>query len=96
MTKNFADFEYEDKSSKQKKKKQKYENAKEEDLKRAYNELKDLDQNSLAARLAEEVKRQKESGTFNFELLSQSVESMRMFLPQESYLSLKNLLENIK
>lgn len=96
MSKNFADFKAEKPQSNETAKENTQKPSAEEELKKTYAELKDLDSNSLAARLSEEVKRQKNSGTFNYELLRQSVESMRMFLPQESYISLKNLLENIK
>ncbi len=96
MSKNFADFKAERPQSNEKKSAASSTNSAEQDLKKAYDELKDLDSKSLAARLSEEVKRQKNNGTFNYQMLLESVESMRMFMPQESYISLKNLLENIK
>lgn len=67
-----------------------------EKLRSTYDELKNLDSDSLSQRLAEEVSRQKGSGTFDYASLSSSVEAMRQYLPSETYQNLKNLLEKIK
>lgn len=87
MSRNFADFEYKNEHKSQKS---------EQDIKSRYNELKDLDRGSLQAKLNEEVAAQKANGTFNYELLQSSLESMRAFLPPENYQNLQRLLESIK
>lgn len=88
MGKNFADFEY--------KKAAETPRMGEKDIKVRYNELKDLDRDSLQGKLFEEVAAQKANGTFNYELLQSSLESMQPFLPPENYQNLKRLLESIK
>lgn len=87
MGRNFADFEYKNEHKSQKS---------EQDIKSRYDELKDLDRDSLQAKLNEEVAAQKANGTFNYELLQSSLESMRSFLPPEKFENLKRLLESIK
>lgn len=87
MSRNFADFEC----------KTEYKSKKcEQDVKARYDELKNLDRDSLQAKLNEEVADQKANGTFNYELLQSSLESMRSFLPPENYQNLQRLLESIK
>lgn len=87
MGRNFADFEYKSDRKSQKG---------EKDINARYEELKNLDRDSLQAKLNEEVAAQKANGTFNYELLQSSLESMRTFLPSESYQNLQRLLESIK
>ena len=100
MSKNFADFNYQ---KSQPPKDKGYNNAKqpatnidEQKIMQAYDNLKDLDSSALASKLAEEVGRQKADGSFDFDLLSQSVEAMRAFLPADTYQNLKKLLENLR
>lgn len=101
MSKNFADFNYQkpqppkDKGSKNNEK-QPATNIDEQKIRQAYDNLKDLDSSALASKLAEEVGRQKADGSFDFDLLSQSVEVMRAFLPADTYQNLKKLLENLR
>lgn len=87
MSRNFADFECKTEHKSQKS---------EQDIKSRYDELKDLDRDSLQAKLNEEVAAQKANGTFNYELLQSSLESMRAFLPPENYQNLQRLLQSIK
>ncbi len=86
MSKSFSDFEYENP----------HQENMQDAVKQTYDELKDLDQTTLQQKLIEEVNKQKANNTFNFALLSSTVESMKPFMPQETYDGLKNLLERIK
>lgn len=99
MGKNFSDFHFEQ-SQKEKqyeeKKTQKKQDINENDLKRSFDEFSKLDNNELSARLAEEVKRRKDEGSFDANMLLSSVESVRAFLPHETYENLKKLIENLK
>ena len=70
--------------------------SQEEKMRRAYDELKDLNSDELSMRLFEEVKKQKENGTFDYISLSNSVERMRMFLPKQTYENMKMMLEKLK
>lgn len=99
MSKNFSDFTFEKTKSAPKEKPKVNVNEtsdQQEKIKQAYDSLKGLDSSELAKKLAEEVGRQKSEGSFDYNLLSQSVESMRAFLPTETYQNLKNLLENLR
>ena len=99
MSKNFLDFKFEQKQSfvqKEKETKQNNKTFSQDDLKKSYDEFSKLDNGSLSARLAQEVKKRKDEGSFDAEMLIRSVESVRAFLPDETYQNLKNLIENLK
>ncbi len=99
MSKNFSDFKFEQKQSfvqKEKETKQNNKTFSQDDLKKSYDEFSKLDNDSLSARLAQEVKKRKDEGSFDAEMLIRSVESVRAFLPDETYQNLKNLIENLK
>ena len=67
-----------------------------EDALSTYNQLKDLNADQLSSRLYQQVKQQKESGTFNYEMLKNSVESIKGFLAPQTYQNLISLLETLK
>lgn len=94
MGKNFADFNYQ--PSKNSEEKNHSTVVSEQDIAERYQQLKDLDCNSLQAKLFEEVASQKANGTFNYQLLQSSLQSMQAFLPPENYQNLARLLESIK
>ena len=90
---NFSDF------TKQKMKEDKKEEKKkltEEDARRTYEELKDLNNDELTNRLYEEVRKQKADGSFNYDMLSDSVESIRGFLDPGTYENIRKLLETLR
>ena len=93
---NFADFQPKEKEKKVAEEAREKQGADEEKIRGVYNELKDLDSSALNKKLQEEVAKQKSSGQFNYEMLSSSVESMRAFLPQETFNNLQNLLKDLK
>ena len=87
MSKSFSNFCDED---------SKKENKKQEDLQSTYEELKNMNYDELTQRLYNEVKLQKQNGSFNYESLCQSIESIRPFISNETYHNMKNMLEKIK
>ncbi len=93
---NFADFQPKEKEKESSSEVRQQQSQEEEKIRQTYNELKDLDSNALNEKLREEVAKQKSSGQFNYDMLSSSVESMRSFLPQETYLNLQKLLKDLK
>lgn len=68
----------------------------EESLKEKYDELKDLGYDELTEKLYEQVKEQKQNGTFNYSALCDGVERMKGFIPYETYQNMKNMLEKLK
>lgn len=86
MGKCFSEFHSEEKK----------ENVDRENIQKTYDELKNLNSDELSARLFDEVKKQKESGSFDFEKLSESIEQLRPFISQSTYENMKNLLGKIK
>ena len=97
MSKNFSDFKFEPKTHKFEAKTSKPEgNINQNDLRKSYDELSQLDNDSLSRRLASEVEKRKQEGSFDANMLLSSVESVRAFLPPETYQNLKNLIENLK
>ena len=71
-------------------------NAKEEDVRRTYDNYKNMSQSQLNASLLDEVAKQKANGTFDYEALSNMVDSLRGVLPENDYKNVKRLLENIR
>lgn len=69
---------------------------KQDDVMKKYEELKSLNNNQLTAKLFEEVAKQKQEGTFDYNSLVQSVESIKNFVPSNTYQNLKGMLENLK
>ena len=65
-------------------------------LKDKYAELKDLGYDELTEKLYEQVKEQKQNGTFNYAALCNGVERMKAFLPAETYQNMKSMLEKLK
>lgn len=71
-------------------------NDNEEILKEKYNQFKNLSKEELNTQLYKEVARQKSSGTFNYEALSNMVENLRGVLPENDYKNIKRILETLK
>lgn len=61
-----------------------------------YNELKDLSHDDLSKKLIDEVARQKQNGTFNYNQILQTMEGLRGFMPQENYENMKRILDTLK
>lgn len=72
---------------------EKNENA---DIMKTYEELKDMNGDQLSQRLFEEVASQKQNGTFDYDMLSSSVESIKAYLPQETYENIKRILRTLR
>ena len=68
----------------------------EDKVKESYEQLKNLPKDELSKRLFEEVNKQKNNGSFNYEMLEASVESIKSLIPKESYENLKRILKTIK
>lgn len=66
------------------------------DLMDKYNELKDLSHDDLSKKLIDEVARQKQNGTFNYNQILQTMEGLRGFMPQENYENMKRILDTLK
>ncbi len=72
------------------------EDKKQEDLMGQYNDLKDLSQDDLTRKLFEETTRQKQEGTFDYEKLSSTLNSLSMYMPKENFEKMKSILERLK
>ena len=68
----------------------------EEDLRKKYNQYKDMDNSQLSNELIKEVGRQKMAGTFDYDRLESMVEGLRGSLPEENYRNIKRILEGLK
>jgi hypothetical protein len=75
---------------------QKKETQSQKNMQETYDELKDLDNDELTRRLYDEVKKQKENGTFDFSKLCDSVERLRDFVSPQTYNNMKSMLEKIR
>ncbi len=70
--------------------------SQEEELKQKYDSLKDMNKDQLNSELMREVARQKSSGSFDYNTLSNMVESLRGSLPQSDYENIKRILESLR
>ena len=68
----------------------------EEILRNKYDEFKGMDREELNNKLFEEVARQKQNGTFDYDALSKMIETLRGSLPENDYNNLKRILESLK
>lgn len=68
----------------------------EEYLRQKYESLKGKNRDELMGDLFEEVSRQKQNGSFDYDSLESSVEAMKPFLSAEQQANIKELLEKIK
>ena len=66
-----------------------------ESLNEKYDELKDLSHDELLSRLTKEIKRQKETGEFNYEALISSLNAIKMYLPVETYDNMIRIIDEI-
>lgn len=74
----------------------KTEKTQEEQLKEKYNTFKNMNQNELHNQLYREVARQKSSGTFDYNALSNMLESLRGALSENDYNNIKRILDGLK
>ena len=65
-------------------------------MKKSYDDLKDLGSDELMERLRHEVQEQKENGTFDVNLLMDSIEKIKMYLPEQTYENMKRIIESIR
>ena len=68
----------------------------EEKLKESYDELKNMDYDQLTERLYNEVKAQKDNGSFDYEELKSNVEKLKPLISKGTYENMLNMLEKIK
>ncbi len=68
----------------------------EQDVLKQYENIKNMSQGEAQNQLFNEVLKQKQNGTFNFEGLSQQVESLKGYLPEKDYTNLRKLLESLR
>ena len=61
-----------------------------------YDKIKNLSQSEASSMLMNEVFRQKQNGTFDFEGLSRQVESLKGYLPEKDYQNLQRMLASLK
>ncbi len=65
-------------------------------IEEAYNTYKDMNENQLMAELLSQVSKQKQNGTFNYQQIKNSVETLTPFLNEEQKNNLLSILEKIK
>ena len=75
---------------------EKNEQNREELLKRKYDSFKNMSKEQLNAELLKEVARQKSSGVFDYQNLSEMVERLKGALPMSDYQNIKRILESLK
>lgn len=61
-----------------------------------YSDIKNLTQKEADDMLTQEVKKQKQNGTFDFQKLQQQVDLLKEYLPEKDFLALQKLLQSLK
>ena len=68
----------------------------EEDIREKFYAYKDMSKQELNSQLFSEVARQKANGTFDYNKLTQMVESLKGSLPEQDYNNIKRILESLR
>ncbi len=68
----------------------------EEGIKDKYQKYSNMDSGQLMNELLSTVNNQKKDGTFDFDSLSNTLDSIKTSMPQETYENVKRLLNQIK
>lgn len=71
-------------------------NEQKEGIENEANSLQNMSQEELLQQFLSEVNKQKRDGTFDFEGLKATIESMKNILPEQSYSNIMKILESIK
>ena len=61
-----------------------------------FNELKNCSSDQLMEKLAQEVKKQKLNGQFDYEALKNSIEQIKIYLPTQTYENMLRIIESLK
>lgn len=96
MGKNFSDFKCDAETKTEDFAYQNTQQTHEKNLRQAYEDFSSLSPDELTKKLTDEVRKRKDEGSLDVEMLLSSVESIKMFLPMETYNNLKQLIENIR
>ena len=70
--------------------------ARQKKITEAYDELKTCSNDELMSRLAQEIRSQKENGTFDFDGLRNTIERMKIYLPNTTYQNMVRIIENFR
>ena len=65
-------------------------------LNEAYEELKGCSAEELMGRLAKEINLQKSNGTFDYDAIKNSIEQIKMYLPNQTYENMLRIIENLR
>ena len=65
-------------------------------ISQSYEELKDCSSDELMKKLADTIKMQKSSGTFNYEAIISSIEKMKPYLPMQAYENMIRIIDNFR
>jgi len=65
-------------------------------INQSYEELKDCSSDELMEKLANTIKAQKSSGTFNYEAIVTSIEKIKPYLPAQAYENMIRIIDNFK
>lgn len=68
----------------------------EEEIKNDIENLKGLSHEELMGRLLKQVAEQKSQGTFDYERLRQTIEQMKMYMPETLYQNIIKTLESLR
>lgn len=67
----------------------------EKDLTKQYDEMKNLSHDELLNRLQEDIKRQKANGSFNYDAMLNSLNQIRVYLPNGVYENMIRIIDEI-
>lgn len=70
--------------------------AKQKTVASTYDELKNCTSDELMSRLQQQIAAQKQNGTFDYEMLRQSIEKIKIYLPTQTYENLLRIIESFK
>lgn len=70
--------------------------SKRKTISESYDELKNCTSEELMAKLAKEIQSQKANGTFDYELLRNSIDKIKTYLPKQTYENMIRIIDGLK
>lgn len=79
-----------------KKNSEKISSSKQQNINKAYDDLKDRSSDELFSMLTKEIQNQKLNGTFDYDALRASLEKIKTYLPTQTYENMIRIIDSLK
>ena len=70
--------------------------TKKKNINETYEEIKNCSSDELMGRLAKEIQTQKSNGVFDYEALKDSIDKIKIYLPNQTYENMLRIIDGLK